>query len=149
MSTTRNDSEGSRSAGRASRPASAGRGRRATPDPEPATLGPLPAALTPRQPASRDEWATETPVRAPTASELRSLLGRPDPTRQQSFDEIERLHHSTHGGETPEPELFTRRPGGMPTTEVDPDDIEAAIEIAPPARRGTGGLSVLRSKKPE
>ncbi len=135
-------------------PASAERSRRlAMPlrpsSPPSPTLGPRPAALTPRRPASRDEWAMETPVRAPTASELRSLLGQPDPTRQQSLEEIDRLHHSNRGNETPEPELFLRRPGRMSTTEVDPDDIEAAIELAPPARRSTGRIPVLRSKKPE
>ncbi len=38
-----------------------------------------------------------------------------------------------------------------PTTEVDPDDIEAAIEIAPPARRPThaNAIGVAKPKKPE
>ncbi|HVK83340.1 MAG TPA: HDIG domain-containing protein [Kofleriaceae bacterium] len=87
-----------------------------------------------------DEWGTETPLKPPTPAELRSLLGSPDPTRLQSIEEIERLHVETREADTPEPELFSsRRPGTMPTTEVDPEDIEAAIEIAPPARRPASG----------
>src|SRR6185436_10712647 len=42
----------------------------------------------------QDEWANETPVVAPTKAELQALLGAPDPTRQQSLDELEALHRA-------------------------------------------------------
>lgn len=92
-----------------------------------------------------DEWGPETPVIAPTAAELRALLGTPDPTRQQSIEEIERLHLEALDDHTPEPLLTGRRPSSVPTTEVDPEDIEAAIEIAPPMRRAPA----IGKKKPE
>jgi putative nucleotidyltransferase with HDIG domain len=92
-----------------------------------------------------DEWGLETPVIPPTAAELRALLGSPDPTRQQSIEEIERLHLEALDDHTPEPLLPARRPSSAPTTEVDPDDIEAAIEIAPPMRRSPA----IAKKKPE
>jgi len=96
-----------------------------------------------------DEWSTETPVVPPSPAELRSLLGAPDPTRKQSLDELEALHRAAT--ETPsEPDILNpRRPKGS-TAEVDPDDIEAAIEIAPPARKPTGNaIAVAKPKKPE
>jgi cyclic-di-AMP phosphodiesterase PgpH len=96
-----------------------------------------------------DEWGTETPVVPPSPAELRSLLGAPDPTRKQSLDELEALHRAA--SETPsEPDILNpRRPKGA-TAEVDPDDIEAAIEIAPPARKPTGtAIAVAKPKKPE
>jgi hypothetical protein len=98
--------------------------------------------------ALEDEWGNETPVIAPTKAELRALLGAPDPTRKQSIAEIERLHRAVvENTADSEPELFsTRRP--LPsTTEVDPEDIEAAIEIAPPARKPS--IAVAKPKKPE
>jgi hypothetical protein len=38
-----------------------------------------------------------------------------------------------------------------PTTEVDPDDIEAAIEVAPPARRAVHphAIGAAKPRKPE
>jgi hypothetical protein len=93
-----------------------------------------------------DEWDPETPLKAPTAAELRNLLGAPDPTRQQSIEEIERLHLAAQDDDTPEPFLVPRRAASPATTEVDPDDIEAAIEIAPPARRPAAAIG---KKKPE
>ncbi len=93
-----------------------------------------------------DEWSTETPVRAPTASELRALLGSPDPTKQQSLDELERLHREAKEDHS-EPDFLHRRMP-MPTAEVDPDDIESAIEVAPPARR-TNAIAVAKPKKSE
>jgi hypothetical protein len=100
--------------------------------------------------ALHDEWSSETPVVAPTKAELRALLGAPDPTRQQSIDELERLHHAARELHS-EPELLvlpSRRPP-PPTSEVDPDQIEAAIELAPPARRGPNTIASARPKKPE
>jgi cyclic-di-AMP phosphodiesterase PgpH len=86
-----------------------------------------------------DEWARETPVHSPTTAELRSLLGQPDATRLQSIDEIERLHHQAAAQARQDEEILSAahhpRRQHNPTAEVDPDDIEAAIEIAPPARR--------------
>jgi len=94
-----------------------------------------------------DEWQQETPVIAPTKAELRALLGSPDATRKQSIDEILALHHPVD--EESEPELLPRR-GPRPTAEVDPDDIEAAIEIAPPARqRAPNAIAVAKPRKPE
>jgi hypothetical protein len=94
-----------------------------------------------------DEWGTETPVKAPTSAELRNLLGTPDPTRQQSIEEIERLHAASKDVETPDPEVLHRRRAQHSTNEVDPDDIEAAIEIVPPARRPSS-IGVAKPKKP-
>ncbi len=97
-------------------------------------------------PPPRDEWSTETPVRAPTAAELRALLGSPDPTKQQSLDELERLHRVARE-DVSEPDFLHRRIP-MPTAEVDPDDIESAIEVAPPARR-TNAIAIAKPKKSE
>ena len=95
-----------------------------------------------------DEWSPETPVKAPTSAELRNLLGQPDPTRQQSIEEIERLHRASRDVETPDPEILNRpRRAHHSTNEVDPDDIEAAIEILPPARRPST-IGVAKPKKP-
>jgi hypothetical protein len=89
--------------------------------------------------ALEDDFGTETPVSAPTRAELQALLGTaPDPTRKQSFEEIERLHRASPG-------IDNRGRNPHPTEEVDPDDIEAAIELAPPARRHTIGVA---KKKP-
>jgi len=105
----------------------------------------------------RDEWSIETPVVAPSKAELRALLGVPDVTRQQSVEEIERLqlavrdHHSDP--EILQPPAIMDSPSGrirrpLPNTaEVDPDDIESAIEIAPPARKTAIGI-VKQIKKP-
>ena len=98
-----------------------------------------------------DAFGTETPIRAPTAAELRALLGQPDPTKQQSLDELERLHAESQAHaqsqDDAKPELFQRR-HPMPTAEVDDDDIEAAIELAPPARRANA-IAVAKPKKSE
>ena len=99
---------------------------------------------------SGDEWNKETPVIAPTKAELRSLLGMPDPTRRQSLDELEALHRATTAAEE-DPEILQRRSPPNATTEVDPDDIEAAIEVAPRARqRAPSAVAVAKKpKKPE
>lgn len=96
--------------------------------------------------ALQDEWANETPIVPPTRAELRALLGSPDPTRQQSIAELEALHRATE--DLPSDELFVapRRP--HPTSEVDPDQIEAAIEVAPPARRPNPAV-IIKPKKPK
>lgn len=89
----------------------------------------------------------ETPVNAPTKAELRMLLGQPDPTRQQSLDELELLHRrAAEASDTSLPVLHERRPP-YPTTEVDPDDIESAIEIAPPARRAPNAIAFAKPPK--
>jgi len=94
-----------------------------------------------------DEWQTETPVVPPTRAELRALLGTPDLTRRQSVDELEALHRAAD--DVSEPELLPHRRSAQ-TAEVDPDDIEAAIEIAPPARnRPPSAIAVAKPKKPE
>lgn len=106
----------------------------------------------------RDEWSAETPVVAPSKAELRALLGVTDVTRKQSVEEIDRLHHAARELQS-EPEILapppiadtpsaaTRRP--LPSTaEVDPEDIEAAIELAPPARRTAIGIIKLAKKPP-
>ena len=99
--------------------------------------------------ALEDEWGNETPIVPPTRAELRALLGAPDPTRKQSIAEIERLHRAVKDdSSTSEPELFSSRRPPPSTTEVDPEDIEAAIELAPPARKPTS-VAVAKPKKPE
>ncbi|MBA3458497.1 MAG: HDIG domain-containing protein [Deltaproteobacteria bacterium] len=98
-----------------------------------------------------DEWSTETPIKAPTAAELRALLGQPDVTKQQSIAELERLSAQSRAREQAEedarPEILSRR-HPMPTAEVHDDDIEAAIELAPPARR-PNAIAVAKQKKSE
>jgi hypothetical protein len=99
---------------------------------------------------SGDEWGMETPVVAPTKAELRALLGSPDPTRKVSIDELERLHRAAAAErEGHDEELFQPRTRTHPTAEVDPDQIEAAIEVAPPARRNQNVVATAKPKKPE
>jgi putative nucleotidyltransferase with HDIG domain len=77
-----------------------------------------------------DEFGAETPIVAPTRAELQALLGAPpDVTKKQSLEELEELH---------------RRAAPKPTAEVDDEDIEAAIELAPRARQPIG---VAKKKK--
>ena len=103
---------------------------------------------------SDDEFGGETPIVAPTKAELQALLDSPpDPTRKQSVDEIEaqmlREAASRATDEDNEPEFLRRRTVPQ-TTEVNPDDIEAIIEVAPAARRPTSvGVAKARPKKPE
>lgn len=128
--------------------------RRADPPMTAASRAGLPSrewssGLAARIDAALDDWGTETPVVAPNNAELRALLGSPDPTRQQPLDEIARLQR--RAAELAEADPPRRSP--HPTAEVDPDDIEAAIELAPPARRpaaaGAIGVAKPRPKKPE
>jgi hypothetical protein len=87
-----------------------------------------------------EDFGTETPVVAPTKAELQALLGQaPDPTRKQSLDELEALHRETRERHSQDLDLERRRP--FPTSEVDEADIEAAIELAPPARRNAIGVA--------
>jgi hypothetical protein len=104
---------------------------------------PWPRGLADRVDASleRETWGTETPVVAPPPGALRVLLGVPDPTRQQPIPERELLQRQAA-------QLGDRRPP-HPTAEVDPDDIEVAIEVAPPARRPHAHLVGAKSKKSE
>ena len=90
-----------------------------------------------------EDFGTDTPPRAPTRAELQALLDSPpDPTRKQSIEELE-AQRAKSMERSSEPELFVRRP--HPTTEVNDDDIEAAIELAPQARKGAVGTA---KKKP-
>jgi cyclic-di-AMP phosphodiesterase PgpH len=92
------------------------------------------------------DFGTDTPVSAPTRAELQALVDTPpDPTRQQSVEEIERLHALSR--ERPSQDLdFTQR-RKYPTSEVDDADIEAAIELHPPARRTA--IGVAKKKREE
>jgi hypothetical protein len=92
-----------------------------------------------------DDFGGETPVMAPTAAELRALLGVPDTTRKQSLDELERLHRASKERPSDPDILVGRRPGE--TRPVDEADIEAAIEIVPPARRTA--IGVIKKKPTE
>jgi len=106
------------------------------------------AGLASRIDASIDDWSLETPVVPPTKAELRSLLGAPDPTRQQSLEELERLHAAARDLPS-DPEILPPRQTSM-THEVQPEDIEASIEIAPRARtRSPSAIGVAKPKKPE
>ena len=71
----------------------------------------------------------------------------PDATRELSFDEVERLHRQKQKElRRSEPELeFAPRRAHYPTAEVREEDIEAAIEIAPSARR-TGAIGIAKTK---
>jgi putative nucleotidyltransferase with HDIG domain len=94
---------------------------------------------------SEPDFGTDTPTRAPTRAELQALRDSPpDPTRKQTVEEIEALHLKSLDRSS-EPELhFERR--AHPTTEVNDEDIEAAIELAPAARKTSVGVA---KKKPE
>ena len=90
------------------------------------------------------DFGSDTPPRAPTRAELQALLDSPpDPTRKQSIEELE-ADRMKSMQRSSEPELFSRR-APHPTAEVSEDDIEAAIELAPQARRSIG----VAKKKPE
>ncbi len=110
------------------------------------------AGLAARIDAAIDEdFGGETPVVAPSKAELRSLLGQPDVTRKQSLDEIERLQRAVaarNDAREHETEILQRR-SPHPTTEVDPDDIEAVIEVAPHVRRKSNPIAVAKPKKPQ
>ena len=98
--------------------------------------------------ASRDEFSQDTPARPPTRGELQASSDvAPDATRQQSIEEIEKLQRSPSARRSSEELEFTRR-GPYPTSEIREEDIEAAIEIAPSARR-TGAIPIgIAKKKP-
>jgi hypothetical protein len=106
------------------------------------------AGLASRVDRAIDEWSVETPIKPPTKAELRALLGTPDPTKEQSLDEIERLQLEARSIPS-EPDIL--HPRNHPQThEVDPDDIEASIELAPkPRTRSPEALAVAKPKKPE
>ena len=92
------------------------------------------------------DFGTDTPVVAPSRAELQALRDvPPDATRELSFEEIERIHRSKElRPSSPELEL-TRRVHA--TAEVREEDIEAAIEIAPSARRtSTSAIGVAKTK---
>ena len=88
-----------------------------------------------------EQWLAEDPD-PKTRAELQALLDSPpDPTRKQSIEELE-AQRAKSMERNSEPELFVRRT--HPTTEVKDDDIEAAIELAPQARKSVG----VAKKKP-
>jgi len=91
-----------------------------------------------------DNFGTETPARAPTRAELQALLDTPpDVTKQHNVEELQRLQQEARNRAS-EPDLDLTRRGSYPTREVEDSDIEAAIELAPPARRNAIGVA----KKP-
>ncbi|MEO8840831.1 MAG: HDIG domain-containing metalloprotein [Kofleriaceae bacterium] len=97
-----------------------------------------------------DDFGRETPAHAPSRAELQALVDAPpDATRQQSLEEIERLRIDPAARRSEEELQFvTPRRSPYPTAEVSEDDIEAAIEIAPSARR-TGSIPIgIAKKKP-
>jgi len=63
-------------------------------------------------------------------------------TRQQTVDEIESLRH-----EARDRSLDVTRRAPYPTAEVEEQDIEAAIELAPPARRNSLGVAKKPTKE--
>ena len=96
-----------------------------------------------------DEFGRDTPTRAPSRAELQALVDAPpDATRQQSIEEIEKLQRDPAARRSQEELNFKPRRAPFPTAEVSEDDIEAAIEIAPSARR-TGSIPIgIAKKKP-
>jgi putative nucleotidyltransferase with HDIG domain len=114
---------------------------------DPPPVQPQRSSLADRVDAVLDEWGLETPIAPPSKAELRALLGVPDVTKEQSLDELERLHLQARDIES-DPAIFPPRPD-RDTHEVDPDDIEASIEVAPRARtRGPSTIGVAKPKKP-
>ncbi|HEX7702886.1 MAG TPA: HDIG domain-containing protein, partial [Kofleriaceae bacterium] len=94
-----------------------------------------------------DEFGRDTPTRAPSRAELQALVDAPpDATRQQSMEEIERLRIDPAARREEELHFATPRRSPYPTAEVREEDIEAAIEIAPSARR-TGSIPIGVAKK--
>ncbi|HEY1553323.1 MAG TPA: HDIG domain-containing protein [Kofleriaceae bacterium] len=94
-----------------------------------------------------DGFGLDTPERAPSRAELQALLDSPpDPTRVQPIEEIERLQRATLTRRS-QPVLEATRRVAPPTAEVDEDDIEAAIELAPAARRGAIGVEKKKKKE--
>ena len=92
-----------------------------------------------------DDFGRETPTSPPTRAELQALMDQaPDATKQQSIEELERLHEQARMRES-QPELELTRRSPHPTREVEEDDIESAIELAPSARRNAIGVA---KKKP-
>jgi putative nucleotidyltransferase with HDIG domain len=96
-----------------------------------------------------DAFGRDTPTRAPSRAELQALVDTPpDATRQQSIEEIEKLQRDPAARRSQEELTFKPRRAPFPTAEVSEDDIEAAIEIAPSARR-TGSIPIgIAKKKP-
>ncbi|MGE5187101.1 MAG: HDIG domain-containing metalloprotein [Acidobacteriota bacterium] len=84
-----------------------------------------------------DEFGAETKEIAPSKADLAALIANatPDVTKKQSLEEMERLHRQARGPH--------------PTAEVDESDIEAAIELAPPARRTATAIGVAKKKPGE
>ena len=92
-----------------------------------------------------EDFGRETPTSPPTRAELQALMDvAPDATKQQSIEELERLHEQARHRES-QPELELTRRAPHPTREVEEEDIESAIELAPAARRTAIGIA---KKKP-
>jgi putative nucleotidyltransferase with HDIG domain len=92
-----------------------------------------------------EDFGRETPTSPPTRAELQALMDvAPDATKQQSVEELERLHEQARHRES-QPELELTRRAPHPTREIEEDDIESAIELAPSARRTAIGIA---KKKP-
>jgi hypothetical protein len=92
-----------------------------------------------------EDFGRETPTSPPTRAELQALMNEaPDATKQQSIEELERLHEQARNRES-QPELELTRRAPHPTREIEEDDIESAIELAPSARRTAIGIA---KKKP-
>jgi putative nucleotidyltransferase with HDIG domain len=88
-----------------------------------------------------DNFGTDTPVSAPTKAELQAITGAaPDPTRVATIEELERLKGNARRSDR---DIDGR--SKTPTAEVEESDIEADIELAPPARR-TGAIGVVKKK---
>jgi hypothetical protein len=97
-----------------------------------------------------DDFGRDTPVKAPTRAELQALVDTPpDATRQQSIEEIERLQRDPAARRSEEELQFVAPRRAFPTAEVSEEDIEAAIEIVPAARRtGQVPIGVAKKKSP-
>jgi hypothetical protein len=94
-----------------------------------------------------EDFGTDTPVKGPTRAELQALLNQPpDVTKQQSLEELERLHQETRERPSEQDLDFTRR-APYPTREIEDADIEAEIDIAPQARRNVIGVAKKSPKE--
>ena len=103
----------------------------------------LPPSAVLRTPAIIAQETDDGVIRIePDAAVTNPRLPSLDPTRKQSLEELE-AQRAKSMERSSEPELFVRRP--YPTTEVGEDDIEAAIELAPQARKSLIGIA---KKKP-
>ncbi len=124
---------------------SASRRRAPTVQPSPALRRPGPIApeadVVGASPFDADLESSVTAPRMMAAVQV----GDREATRRQSVDEIEVLHRRAQQ-QAQVSDSPTRRIAA-PTAEVDPDDIESAIELAPPVRRAST-IGVAKPKRP-